>query len=259
MKGIVYRASPSETAARAWIRPDGTNGLQSVFGVLADERSGTFWVCSVPNPFDQAAKPAPSALVSFELSSGRFKASYPLPGTRGVCNDIAVGKNGVVYATDTPQGRLLELRPGSKGLEILAEDDRLKGIDGLAFSGAGVLYVNIVSRGALIRVDRTAEGNVSGLQELKLSQPIAGPDGFRPLAGERYLLAEGPAGRISEVTINGDAAQIRVLREGLNGSPGVTSVGDVAYAIEGKIGFLIDPALKGKDPGAFTIYRIPLQ
>ena len=71
-------------------------------------------------------------------------------------------------------------------------------------------------------------------------------DGFRLIEGSRFLLAEGTSGRIDEVTIAGDRATIRVLREGLNSSPGVTLVGDTAYASEGKIGYLIDPKLKGE-------------
>jgi hypothetical protein len=50
-----------------------------------------------------------------------------------------------------------------------------------------------------------------------------------------------------------------VLRSGLQSSPGVTQVGSTAYAIEGKIGYLIDPALKGKDPGPFKVTAIPLR
>jgi sugar lactone lactonase YvrE len=258
MKGIVYRAAPTESVARPWIEPDATNGLQAIFGVLADERSQTLWVCSVANPFDRSATPTPSALVAFDLSGGRYKASYPLPGEHAVCNDIAVGLDSTVYATDTSNGRLLELRRGAKALAIYAQDERLKGIDGLAFAESGVLYVNIVSRGALMRVDRDAAGKMHGLKELTLSRPISGPDGFRPLAGNRFLLAEGSGGRIDEVTIDGDTANIRTLREGLDGSPGVTRVDGTAYAFEGKIRFLIDPAMKGKDPGTFTIHAIPL-
>ncbi|HEU4627377.1 MAG TPA: hypothetical protein VFS52_21665 [Steroidobacteraceae bacterium] len=258
MKGVIYRAQPAESVARAWIRPDATNGLHSVFGVLADERSSTLWVCSVANAFERSASPPPSALVAFDLSSGRFKASYPFPGGRGVCNDIAVAPDGTVYATDTPTGRLLELPHGATALSVYAEDERLKGVDGLAFSESGVLYVNIVSQGALLRVDRDAAGKMQGLKELTLSRPIAGPDGFRPIAENRFLLAEGTGGRIDEVTIEGDTAQIRTLREGLDGSPGVTRVDGTAYAFEGKIRYLIDPKLKDQDPGAFVIHAIPL-
>jgi hypothetical protein len=60
------------------------------------------------------------------------------------------------------------------------------------------------------------------------------------------------------VTIEGEAAKIRVLKDGLNSPPGVTRVGNTAYVIEGKIGYLLDPKLKGQDPGAFKALAIPL-
>src|ERR1700677_3420197 len=44
-KGMVFRAAPGAATAEPWIKP-GTNGLDNVLGVLADERSGTLWVCS---------------------------------------------------------------------------------------------------------------------------------------------------------------------------------------------------------------------
>jgi len=45
IKGVVFRALPGETVAKAWIRPTPENGLQAVFGVLADEKSATLWRC----------------------------------------------------------------------------------------------------------------------------------------------------------------------------------------------------------------------
>ena len=259
MKGIIFRAAPGESRARAWIRPDAVNGLQAVFGVLADERSGTLWVCSVANAFAREAVRVPPAVVALDLKSGRYKASYPFPAPGGVCNDVAVAPDGALYATDTPNGRILKLARGASALQVFGQDERLKGIDGIAFSGAGVLYVNIVSRGALVRVAVDGKGSMGALQELTVSQSLGGPDGFRLLTGDRFLLAEGTAGRIDEVTIQGERATVRVLREGLNSSPGVTSVGNTVYAIEGKIKYLLDPKLKGQDPGEFKIHSIPLR
>ena len=49
-----------------------------------------------------------------------------------------------------------------------------------------------------------------------------------------------------------------MLREGLISPPGVTVVGNTVFAIEGKISYLMDPKLRGQDPGAFKAYAIPL-
>ena len=259
MKGIVFRAPPHAAMAEAWIQPTAENGILSLLGVLADGRSKTLWLCSSPSPLRSLPAVGVSSLVAFDLKSGRQKGAWPFPAPASACNDITIARDGSAYATDTPNGRILVLKPHAKALELFAEDPKLKGIDGIVFSGSGVLYANIVSRGALVRLDRGKDGKFAGITELKLSQPVAGPDGFRLISGDRFLLAEGTSGRIDEVTIKGDEAQITVLKEGLTSPPGVTRVGRVAYATEGKIGYLIDPKLKGQSPGAFFARAIPLE
>ncbi len=258
IKGNLYRARRGQTRATAWIRPDAVNGLQSVFGVLAHEPSRTLWVCSVPNPFKSPVAGGVAELVAFDLASGQLKARYAFPSPRSVCNDMTVARDGSVYAADTQNGRILKLPPHDTSLLVFGEDAALKGIDGIAFASDGRLYANLVTRGALLRVEILADGRMGRLTELSLTDTLGGPDGMRLISGDRFLLAEGTAGRIDEVRIQGDQAVIRVLKSGLNSSPGVTHIGRMAYAIEGKISYLVDPALRGKDPGPFLIRAIPL-
>jgi sugar lactone lactonase YvrE len=257
-KGIIFRAKPRASKAEPWIHPTPQNGLLSVFGVLADDRSKTLWICSAPNSLRTPPAVGTTALMAFDLRTGAQKGAYPFPAPGGICNDITVDRGGTAYASDTPGGRILKLKPGAKSLEVFAEDPRLKGIDGLVFSEDGVLYVNIVSKGQLMRVDRNADGTAGAITELTLSDTVGGPDGFRLVRGRTFLLAEGTSGRIDEVTIDGDRAAIRTLKDGLVSPPAVTLVGKTAYALEGKIRYLIDPKLKGQDPGQFKVYAIPL-
>ncbi|MEP7313479.1 MAG: hypothetical protein ABI859_12920 [Pseudomonadota bacterium] len=262
MDGIVYRAGPKDSTATPFIRPDATNGLLAVFGVLADERAGRLWVCSVANPFAPRAAGTtapPSALVAFNLATGRFIGSWPFPAPGGVCNDIAIARDGSAYAADTPGGRILKLPRNGKALTVVAESEQLKGIDGLAFAGDGKLYVNIVSRGELLRVDLADDASKAVVTQLKLTRPLAGPDGFRPVGGNRFLLAEGTGGRIDLVIIDWDIATIRVLRDGLGSSASVTAVGKTAFTADGKINYLVDPKLRGQDPGTFKLIAVPFE
>ncbi|HEY5409130.1 MAG TPA: hypothetical protein VIJ94_00260 [Caulobacteraceae bacterium] len=258
IKGIVFRARPHATMAEAWIQPTAANGILSLLGILADGPRNTLWVCSSPNSFRTPPAVGVSALMAFDLKTGAQKGAWPLPAPASACNDITIAKDGSVYASDTPNGRIFVLKPHAKTLELYAQDARLKGIDGIVFSGDGTLYLNIVSKGQLMRVERGPGGKFAGLTELKLSQPVAGPDGFRLIAGKRFLLAEGNSGRIDEVTIKGDDAAIKVLKEGLVSPPGVTLVGRTAYGMEGKITYLFDPKLKGQSPEPFVVRAIPL-
>ncbi|MGZ5948035.1 MAG: SMP-30/gluconolactonase/LRE family protein [Caulobacteraceae bacterium] len=255
IKGVVFRAEPGSKMAEPWVQPE---GVLSILGVLADPANRTLWLCSTPNNFRNPPIAGTSALMALDLKTGKQKGAWPFPAPASACNDITVAKDGTAYATDTPNGRIFTLKRGAKALELFAEDARLKGIDGIAFSGDGTLYANIVSKGQLVRIDRGADGKFSGVTVLELSQPVAGPDGFRLISGKRFLLAEGNSGKIDEATIEGDHAAIKVLKEGLLSPPGVTMAGKTAYAIEGKITYLIDPKLKGQEPGPFLVHAIPL-
>jgi sugar lactone lactonase YvrE len=196
--------------------------------------------------------------MALDLKTGKKRGDWPFPAPASACNDITIAKDGTAFVSDTPNGRIFTVGRGAKDLQLFAQDDRLKGIDGIVFSGDGTLYANIVSKGQMVRIDRDKAGKFSGVTQLELSQPVAGPDGLRLISGHRFLQAEGNSGKITEVTIDGDKATIKVLKEGLVSPPGVTAVGRTAYAIEGKIGYLIDPKLKGQEPGQFVVHAIPL-
>ena len=69
-EGGILKAAPGAAAAEPWIKP-GTSGTRSIFGVLADERTGTLWACSndvsamgIPSPGDAKG----SALKGFDLA-----------------------------------------------------------------------------------------------------------------------------------------------------------------------------------------------
>jgi sugar lactone lactonase YvrE len=255
IKGIVFRAKPGQAMAESWAQPE---GVLSILGVMADAAHGTLWLCSTPNNFRNPPIAGTSALMALDLKTGKPKGVYPFPAPASACNDITIAKDGAAFASDTPNGRVFTLKRGAKDLELFAQDDRLKGIDGIVFSGDGTLYANIVSKGQMVRIDRDKDGKFSGVTQLQLSQPVAGPDGLRLISGHRFLQAEGNSGKITEVSIEGDKATITVLKDGLMSPPGVTAVGKTAYAIEGKITYLIDPKLKGQEPGQFLVHAIPL-
>lgn len=259
MNGIVYRAGPRDTVATSFITPSPQNGLRAVFGVLADDAGRRLWVCSVANPFVRSEGPAqPSEVAAFDLTNGNLVGRWPFPAPGGTCNDIAIGPDGAAYATDTPGGRILRLKAGASSLEIVAATPQLVGIDGIAFAADGTLYINNVRSHTLWRVELTTDIANPRLTQLKASREMEGPDGLRPVGPDRFLQAEGPGGRITLVTITGDEAKIDVLRDGLSSTPGATLAGDTVYTVEGKIDYLVDPQLRGQDPGEFRAIAIPM-
>jgi sugar lactone lactonase YvrE len=260
--GTIYRAGPGEGTAKPFIVPSTENGLRSVFGVLADAKSGRLWVCSVADSFAPrvagAPPPAPSELAAFDLNTGKLVGRWPFPAPGGTCNDIAIAKDGSAYASDTPGGRILKLPKGGRALEVVVSDERLKGIDGLDFGADGALYWNNVQKNELWRTTLPRPGNPARFTRLVASDKMGGPDGLRHIGGNRFLQAEGTSGRATLVTVQGDEARIQVLRDGLNSSPGITLIGNTVYVVEGKIQYMFNPDLRGKDPGPFKAIAIPL-
>jgi sugar lactone lactonase YvrE len=175
--GNVSRIAPGSTTAEEWIKP-GAGGLNQVLGVYADEKSKTLWVCS--NNLQNKGE-ATSAM-AFDLKTGAVKGTYVLPGDGTLCNDIAVAPNGISYFTDTRQGSVVMLKPGSKTLEIAAKDPLLAGADGLSFGEKTILYVNSVTTGKLLRLDLGPDGKSKSVVELKLSHLWIARTACGPLA-----------------------------------------------------------------------------
>jgi sugar lactone lactonase YvrE len=175
-----------------------------------------------------------------------------------VCNDIAIAADDTAYVSDTPNGRIFKIRPRENKLELFAQDDALKGIDGIVFSGAGQLYVNLVNTGALFRVAIDAAGRFAGLVKITSSRNLEGPDGFRRIAGDRFLLAENKGGTIDRVTIKGDQAEVQTLRDGLMSPTSAVARKGVVYAVERKVEYLRSDLYRGKDPGTFKVLAFTL-
>jgi sugar lactone lactonase YvrE len=199
--------------------------------VLADDRTNTLWVCQNATG-GRAGAPVvgQTALRSFDLKSGTAKGTYLFPPNAGVCNDIAVSANGTAYASESFRGRVHRLKPGATELEVWASDQELAVIDGLAFLADGSLYVNNFATGRLFRIPVNADGSAGAIVPIETSMPLVRPDGLRS-AGPRTLIQAEQQGRVTELTINGNRADVRVVQDGLAGAAGVTLVGDSALVL----------------------------
>lgn len=265
VSGGVMRVRPGALEAEPFIKP-GALRTRSTLGVLADERSGTLWVCSmdlsalgIPSPGEGTG----SALAAFDLATGESKFSVALPSP-GMCNDIALGSDGSAYVTNTLAPQILRLPPGSRMLEVWATDPRFgpgpkeAGLDGLAFGPDGDLLVDTFSKAELFRV-KVRDGVAGEVTPLATSRPLVLADGLRASDDGTFLLAEG-GGSLDRVTIVGDKARIDTLRGGIaGGATGVAQVGGVAWVTEGQLAVLTDPARKSSGPLLpFRIIAVPL-
>jgi sugar lactone lactonase YvrE len=264
--GGIIRIKPGAAKAEIWIKP-GAFGSRSIFGVLADERSNTLWVCS--NDLSAlgvviASTENGSALKGFDLKTGQGKVSAELPGDHTLCNDIAIGADGSAFVTNSVAPQILRLPPGSNQLEVWADDPLLAppaggaGLDGIAFGTSGSLYVDTYTPGELFRVD-VVDGKAGKVTKLKPSRPLTLSDAIRPLGGNEFLIIEG-AGRLDRIRIQGNDAMIETLKDGYAVPTGVAVTGHTAWVSEGQLSYVFDPAKKGQSPNLpFHIYAVPLR
>jgi sugar lactone lactonase YvrE len=260
--GMIFRVPPGAATAEPFVRAGAD--LMSVIGVLADEPTGTLWACSSDLTGAGATTPGgsgPPALKAFDLRSGALKASITFPGGKGFCNDIAIGKDGAAYVTDTINPRILRLKAGASALEVWLEDPVFgtKGynLDGIAFGKDGHMLVNTYEGGKLFRIAVKDEGSAGDVTEIKTAAPLDHPDGLRLLKDNVFLMIEG-GGRLDRITVDGANATVEVLKGGMSGPVAVTQVGDVAWALEGQLGVLFDPAKKDTSPAPFRAFAVPL-
>ena len=251
-QGAVYRALPGARSAEPFISKQAGNfGL--VLGVLADVPTDTLWVCD--DNGDHAY------LKTFSLKAGALKKTYELPGG-GFCNDIAL-KGRDAYITDTKGGRVLKLAAGGDALTVWYTNDKSDAsLDGLVWQG-DALYTNTYNGNHLIRIAMNPDGSAGKGVNLTTSMDIYQPDRMRLSSSGKILMVEGRGqdgnGRLDEVTVSGDAATIRVIKDKYMLPTAVTVVGNTAYVLEAKLNYQRDPKLKGQDPAPFKAYAVPVK
>ena len=235
----VYRAKPGSDTAEVWIAP-GTENLNNVLGVFADNKAGTVYVCSnllgPPGP-----GPAVNAtLLTFDAKTGTEKGHYVFPTEKGVCNDIAVDADGNAYATDTNNMEIVRLKKGATALEVWAGNGAFgpKGgvLDGISVLGKRVV-ANTLATSKLFSIPIGADGKAGTVVEVKLDREISRPDGMRSFGKSDVLIIEGGnGGRLSRIALSGDTGKVTTVKEGYPDGPvAVTVVGTTAYVLEGQL------------------------
>jgi len=240
----IWRIPAGTNNAVKWI--DASNTTGPLLGVLADEKSGRLLVCK-------------AGMKTFDLKTGAAKEALTIPTANPFCNDLAVRNDGSIYVTDTNGAKVFMFVKGKTEAVQVASDPLLAGADGLAFlSDPSKMYVNSVTSGKLLRLDLAKDGKVTKITDLKLSRPLQGPDGMRPIDGKRLIIAEG-SGRTAIAVPNGDSVEITTIKEGgmEGGTPGVTVTKGMGWTIEGKLRQR-DANNPDADKGPFRIFPVSL-
>jgi sugar lactone lactonase YvrE len=252
----IYRAKPGAATAEVWV-PAGTDGLNNVLGVFADDKTNTVFACSNMLGPPTATPTVNATLYAFDLKTGSTKAHYVFPTDKGLCNDIAVDASGNIYATDTNNMEIVRLKKGGTALEVWAGNGAFgpKGgvLDGISVLGRRV-FANTLATSKLFSVPIESDGKAGTVVEVKLDREISRPDGMRSFGKSDVLIIEGGSGgRLSRIALTGDTGKVTTVKEGYPDGPvAVTVVGTTAYVLEGQLAaFFTRPGSPAPDPKPF--------
>ena len=126
--------------------PETRDGLDGVLALAVDAPRGRLLagVAALPQMarFDKA-RDGESALVAFDLASGRLIGRWPLPadGKPHAANDLLVEKSGDVLVTDSLGSGIYRLRAGAKAFETFVAPGVFRSPQGIAVGPNGRLYV----------------------------------------------------------------------------------------------------------------------
>jgi DNA-binding beta-propeller fold protein YncE len=216
----IVRITPGAATSTPFI-PPGAGGLMSVQGLLADDASMRLFVCNAD--LGVAASPkVPSALLAFDLKSGKLRGRWKLPGG-GLCNDIARAADRALYVSDSANARILKLDPRTSKLTAWLEHPLLGGAqfngNGITIDG-GYVYLSTFSDGRLLRVPILPNGRAGEPVQLTLPRPLAGADALRTLAPGKLLAFEndiaGGNGRVTIIDTSAMAPKLITVAEGLD-------------------------------------------
>jgi hypothetical protein len=236
---FVYKVRPGSTTAERFVDASAEGAGTFFFGMLADAATNTLWTCQLTPVPGTTPVQRHTALRSFDLATGAAKIRWNLPGDSSTCNDFAIGPDKALYISDTTNSKIYKLAAGASSAELFLEHRALYGITFLD----GTLYVNNVFSNNLYRIPVDAAGKAGQPVDIWMDRPISGPDGMRAANG-KLLVAENGSGKISVITVKGDKASVKVIKEGLKTPTAVEPAGDTIWIAErgaGKAGSIPMP------------------
>jgi sugar lactone lactonase YvrE len=197
-KGFISKLRPDGTIiTRDWVK-----GLNAPTGLALHER--TLYVADVDE------------LVEINVASGEIVKRYPANGAIFL-NDVAVGEDGTVYASDTPMNTIWRLKDGA--FEPWLANDALNGPNGLLVQGDKLIVASFgklpsegqkQELGGLLAVDIDKQS----LSKLGDSERIGNLDGPQALQPGVYLVTDWDAGGLYRVPPKGKVARLIKLGKG---------------------------------------------
>jgi len=150
-----------------------------VLGLFIDATHEQLYVVSTNGFLDEPHKQQRNAVVRYDLKKALLINRYDAPDANQL-NDLTIGADGTIYATDSASGTLFRNTPGEKTLTPFGAKGAVPGANGITLGADGSLYVAIST--GIARID------LSSGTPTRLPQPdtvvTGGCDGLYWLRGD---------------------------------------------------------------------------
>jgi sugar lactone lactonase YvrE len=196
--GFIAKLKPDGTIiTRAWVK-----GLNAPTGMALHDR--TLYVADVDE------------LIEINVASGEIVKRYPAKGAIFL-NDVAVGDDGTVYASDTPMNTIWRLKDGV--FEPWFANDVLNGPNGLLVQDGKLIVASFgklpgegqkQELGGLLAVDIEKQA----VSTFGNNDKLGNLDGLQALQPGVYLVTDWAAGGLYRVDAKGKAERLIKLGKG---------------------------------------------
>lgn len=176
--GAVGRVAPGESVNNAWVDLPGTGATT---GLALDAKASTLYVAS----------PSNAAIYAIDLSAAAPSATLLYTGAQAP-DGLTVGPDGAVYYSDSGEGRVYRVDPGS-GARAEVTATPLPMAKGILFESAtSLLVVGYDNGGGLWRLTLDAQSTETGRKLLYFMGTLPHPDGIgRDSLGRVWYTADG--------------------------------------------------------------------
>ena len=193
---------------------------------------GTLWVADLDE------------VIGIDIASAKETARIKIDGAKFL-NDVAVGAEGTVYASDTMGSKIYAIKDGKAS--VFAEGEQLEYPNGLFVEGERLVVggwgkpeadFSTKVPGRLYSLDLKTKQKT-----LITKQPLGNIDGVEQEARGGYLVTDYLAGKVIQVSPTGESRVVRTFKPGLADHTFLYAQGDI----------LIAPHMNENTVGAYDI------
>ncbi len=220
-------------------------------GLVVDD--ATLWACTVRFAAPNFQQPM-SELRSYDLA-GKLLGAYPLPNQgSSMCEEPSVGPDHRIYVTDAFRGEIYVLDAPGAALRSWIASESLRptdakvlpfGAHGIAWDGAGSIFVANFNASRLVRIPIGANGAAGTPADVVVSPALVQPEALRMLDARTFVLTQSggnpESAQLTKITLTSDKTASAVpLRTGLKWATAVTRARGSFWVAEGQINHLLD-------------------